>query len=179
MNRRVVIAVCVIAVVGLVLVGVGSASASPSDASCKPGWGQGDTNHCHNGPPGSDRGTTSTSTTTTTPSGRTILVFPEGGGPGTPIDVTGTGCIGGTTPRAQVTFAAAADPGTVLTTGYAIPDANGNWMAILQTPDVTVGAEYLVAASCVDFVTFPPTVLFDYGPGVPFIGAPPDCPPAC
>jgi hypothetical protein len=128
----------------------------------------------------SDHGTTSTSTTTTTtPIGRTFQVFPEGGGPGTPIVVTGTGCLGGTTPRVDVTFAAAADPGTVLAAGGAFPDANGNWMAIVQTPDVTVGIEYLVAASCVDAATFPPTVLFDYGTPVPFIGAPPDCPPAC
>ena len=37
-----------------------------SSMLCQPGWGHGDTNHCHDGPPGVESTTTSTSTTAST-----------------------------------------------------------------------------------------------------------------
>lgn len=30
-------------------------STSPATSACKPGWGHGDKNHCHSGPPGQNR----------------------------------------------------------------------------------------------------------------------------
>ena len=91
--------------------------------------------------------------------------------------VTGWGCTD-TMPEVEITFTAAENPDTVLATASAPVDANGDWSTFLQIPEVTDGAGYLITPSCLDGDTLAPQVLFVYA-SEGFIGARPDCPPAC
>jgi hypothetical protein len=56
LQRGMRLIVLIVLSIGLVLTFVGGtfagASSHHQQSACKPGWGYGDTNHCHTGPPG-------------------------------------------------------------------------------------------------------------------------------